>query len=666
MAKEFLLEIGTEEIPDWMIPPALKQLRELFTGLLKDYELPGEVTWVEATPRRLALLAAGLPLKQKSRTEVLTGPPVAAGARAAEGFARRHGVDPKQLKPVKTVKGEYLTLEKKIPGRRTIDILAEELPRLILQIHWPKTMYWTGKGGPRFIRPIRWLVALFGAQVVPFEIAGVKTGRTSAGHRRLGKAKVRVTVAGYPAELERNFVLVAAARRRRRIEEGIAALLEGTGLRVKEDPALLETLTYLTEYPTPILGSFDESFLGLPQEVLVTVMRRHQRYFSVLQPDGTLAPRFIAVMNTAADPEGLVRQGNERVLRARFNDARFFWDFDQRRKLAERVEDLAHVTFQKELGSYLDKARRMVEIVTALGGDEHARRAALLAKCDLTTEMVGEFPELQGIVGGLYARVQGEPEPVAQAIYEHYKPLTMDDAIPSTHEGRLVALADKLDTLRECFRIGLIPSGSKDPFALRRAAQGVVKILVEGGLRFRISELAGSDEKLIDFLRDRIRYYFREVQGFAYDEVNAVLAASFDDLPDAAERLAAIRDVRPTENFEPIAASFKRIKNILRQAGYAGGDEVAPELLVENEERLLYEAFLRARGEVEQHRRRGAYRAGLQAIAALRPQVDGFFDHVLVNAPDERLRKNRLALLANLLKEFSSIADFSEIVTTRG
>ena len=666
MAKDFLLEIGAEEIPDWMIPPALKQLRERFEAVLKDHGLPGEVVWVEATPRRLALKASGLPLKQKSRTEVLTGPPVAAGERAAEGFARRHGVDPRQLRAVKTPKGEYLTLKKKIPGRRTIDILAEELPRLILQIHWPKTMYWTGKNGPRFIRPIRWLVALLGAQVVPFEIAGVKSGRTSAGHRRLGKPKIRVSIAGYQEELERNYVLVSAARRRRRIEAGIAALLEGSGLRVKEDPALLETLVYLTEYPTPILGSFDEAFLELPMEVLVTVMRHHQRYFSVLNADGTLAPRFIAVMNTVADPEGLVRQGNERVLRARFNDARFFWEFDQRRKLADRVEDLAHVTFQKELGSYLEKARRMVEIVKSLGGDEYAQRAALLAKCDLTTEMVGEFPELQGIVGGLYARAQGEPEPVAQAIYDHYKPVTMEDEIPSTLEGRLVALADKVDTLRECFRIGLIPSGSKDPFALRRAAQGAVKILVEGGLRFRVSELAGADPKLVEFFTDRIRYYFRDIRGFAYDEVNAVLAAGADDLPDAAERLAAIRDVRPTENFEPIAASFKRIKNILRQAGYGNGGQVEPEALVEPQERELYEAFLRVRNEVEQHRSRGAYRAGLQAIAALRPQVDDFFDHVLVNAPDERLRRNRLALLANLLKEFSSIADFSEIVTARG
>ncbi len=665
MAKDFLLEIGAEEIPDWMLPPALQQLRERFEAVLKDHGLPGEVAWVEATPRRLALKASGLPLKQKSRTEVLTGPPVAAGERAAEGFARRHGVDPGQLKAVQTPKGEYLTLKKKIPGRRTIDILAEELPRIILQIHWPKTMYWTGKNGPRFIRPIRWLVALLGAQVVPFEIAGVKSGRTSAGHRRLGKPKVRVTIAGYQEELERNYVLVPASRRRRRIEAGIAALLEGSGLRVKEDPALLETLVYLTEYPTPILGSFDEAFLELPMEVLVTVMRHHQRYFSVLNADGTLAPRFIAVMNTADDPEGLVRRGNERVLRARFNDARFFWNFDQRRKLADRVDDLAHVTFQKELGSYLDKARRMVAIVESLGGDEHACRAARLAKCDLTTEMVGEFPELQGIIGGLYARAQGEPEPVAQAIYDHYKPVTMDDEIPSTHEGRLVALADKLDTLRECFRIGLVPSGSKDPFALRRAAQGVVRILVEGGLRFRIPELAGGDEKLIEFFDDRIRYYFREVRAFAYDEVNAVLAAGADDLPDAAERLAAIRDVRPTENFEPIAASFKRIKNILRQAGYAGDDEVAPEMLMEPQERELYDAFRRVRAEVEQHRGRGAYRAGLQAIAALRPRVDSFFDHVLVNAPDQRLRRNRLALLANLLKEFSSIADFSEIVTTR-
>jgi glycyl-tRNA synthetase beta chain len=432
---------------------------------------------------------------------------------------------------------------------------------------------------------------------------------------------------------------------------------------VKPDRTLLQTLVYLTEYPTALLGQFDPHYLSLPQEVLVTVMRHHQKYLSVEDAESRLAPYFVAVMNTTGDPEGLVKAGNERVLRARFNDARFFWETDQKKKLADRVDDLRHVTFQAELGSYLDKTLRMVELVRELGGNEHAQRAALLAKCDLTTEMVKEFTELQGVIGGLYARAQGEPEPVWRAIYEHYKPESIEDPIPSTPEGRLVALADKLDTLRGCFRIGLIPSGSRDPFALRRAAQGVVKILVEGKLPFRITDLTGGLPELREFFLERVRYYFRDVRGFRYDEVNAVLAAGWEDLPDVESRLEAIQAVRPTENFEPLAASFKRIRNILRQAEYTGGANVDPGLLEPGPEAELYQAFNGLRSDVEARRREKQYRAALEKIASLRPRVDLFFDKVLVNAPDERLRRNRLALLRGLLEEFSTIADFSEIVT---
>jgi len=665
MAKPFLLEIGTEEVPDWMIPPALAQLRDLFTKLLADNELSGEVTRVDATPRHLVLWADGLPLKQKSKTEVITGPPVSAGERAAEGFARKQGAELKDLKPFKTPKGEYYSYRRKVQGRQTVEILGEALPDLILKIHFPKTMYWTGKGGPRFIRPIRWIVALFGSRVVPFELAGVQTGKHSSGHRRLGKKQFAVTMANHEAKLEEHFVILSAEKRRQRILDGIDALLSGQDLTLKSDPALLETLTYLTEYPTPILGSFDKSYLSLPEEVLTTVMRHHQKYFSVLGADGKLAPHFVAVMNTSADPEGLVRSGNERVLRARFNDARFFWEFDQKKKLAERVDDLKHVTFQQKLGSYHDKAERMVVIVRGLGADEEAQRAARLCKCDLTTEMVGEFPELQGIVGGLYARAQGEPEEVAQAIYDHYKPNSMEDDIPSTVDGRLVALADKLDTLRECFRIGMVPTGSKDPFALRRAAQGVVKILVEGDMALPLVRLIGENQQLREFLLDRVSYYFRDIRGFAYDEVNAVLAAGCEELPDVGKRLEAIRQVRPTEDFEPIAASFKRIKNILRQAEFSDGGSVDQSLLETGSEAELHAEAGRIGAEVAELRKGGDYRAALLAIASLRPAIDNFFDHVLVNSPDERVRRNRLSLLAGLLNDFSSIADFSEIVTTR-
>jgi glycyl-tRNA synthetase beta chain len=380
----------------------------------------------------------------------------------------------------------------------------------------------------------------------------------------------------------------------------------------------------------------------------------------VVGEDGKLKPQFVAVMNTNADPEGLMRKGNERVLRARFNDARFFWDVDQQKRLADRVADLANVTFQAKLGSYLEKTNRVVALVRELGGGPDAERAALLSKCDLTTEMVKEFTELQGVVGGLYARAQGEREEVARAIYDHYKPLSMEDSIPESHAGRVVALADKLDTLRGCFAIGMVPSGSKDPFALRRAAQGVVRILVEGKISLPLSKLLAGDQQLSEFLLDRVRYYFREIRGFKYDEVNAVLASGSDDLVDVERRLQAVQAVRPTENFEPLAASFKRIQNILRQAEFQGGVAIDSTLLEGGPERDLHAEFERVRAEVRNGKE---YRDALEAIASLRPKVDLFFDKVLVNAQDARVRQNRLALLHGLLTEFSSIADFSEIVT---
>lgn len=679
----FLLEIGTEEIPDWMIPPALEQLRQLFLNLLNEQRLSGDgvEVRVEATPRRLVLEAANVPERQPDSEEWVLGPPKTAAFRdgvptaAAEGFARKMGVAVSQLQIRQTPKGEYLGYSKRIEGRPARVILPAALPDLILSIHFPKTMYWTGKGGPRFIRPIRWLVAMLGDQVTEFELAGVRAGDVSRGHRLLGSDQVRVAPANYREALRENYVLVAAAERRERIQSEIARLLAGTGLRLRPDPGLLETLLYLTEYPTPVLGGFDPAFLSLPEEVLVTVMRHHQRYFSLEDEAGRLAPYFVAVMNTAGDPEGLIRQGHERVLQARLRDAQFFWQVDQQKSLADRLPMLAQVTYQAKLGSYLDKARRMARLARRLArclklDPAAVERAALLAKCDLTTEMVKEFTELQGVVGGLYARQQGEPEQVWRAIYDHYRPASMEDPIPATLQGRLVSLADKLDSLQGCFRLGLAPSGSRDPFALRRAAQGVVRILVEGRLALPLKRFLGSAPALAEFFEDRLRYYFRDVRGFRYDEVNAALGAGWDDLTDLESRLVALQEVRPTENFEPLAASFKRIKNILRQAGVAPSaparvSAVDQARLEPGPEAELYEAFRRVRARVRTLRRRKDYRTALEAIASLRPVVDRFFDRVLVNAPDPAIRQNRLTLLTELLSEFSAIADFSEIVTTQ-
>jgi len=624
-----------------MIPGALKQLAAM--------NLFGVTPQVDATPRRLVVRAHGLPERTPDEEQIIKGPPISAGDKAAGGFAKKQGVELSAMTKV----GDYYELRKLVPGRSVRDILGETLAATILGIQWPKTMYWVGgKTGPRFIRPIRWIVALLGDEVIPFEMAGVRSGGVTRGHRKLGAASIPVTFASYESELRKNFVILSADERRRKIVGEISAL----GARADAD--LIETLTFITEYPTAIRGDFDPAYLELPAEVLTTVMRHHQKYFSVESVAGKLAPHFVAVMNTSGDPEGLVKRGNERVLKARFNDARFFWDVDQQKKLAERVEDLAKVTFQAKLGSYLEKTNRVVALVDELGGNAHAQRAALLAKCDLTTEMVKEFTDLQGVVGGLYARHQGEHEVVAMAIYDHYLPLSMEGDIPSTHEGRIVGLADKLDTLRGCFAVGLVPTGSKDPFALRRAAQGVVKILVEAKLDYKLDDLAKGE--LREFLLDRIKYYFREIRGFKYDEVNAVMASGCGTLADVEARLTALAGVRPTQDFEPLAASFKRIQNILKQAAFDPTVVLDPQLLEEGAERDLYTDFVRVRDTAK----RETYPNALEHIASLRPRVDTFFDKVLVNAKDDNVRINRLTLLQNLLTEFSTIADFSEIVTS--
>ena len=676
-----LLEIGVEEIPDWMIPGALEYLGEAITNLLKENSLAGSQPRTDATPRRLVIRVEDVSAQQPNSEERIWGPAKSAPPAAVAGFAKKQGVDPGQLEVLSDGKAEKYSYLRKVQGREARTILAEALPQLVLKTPFPKTMYWASKN-IRFIRPIRWIVALADNQVIPFEIAGISSGNESAGHRKLGASRFPVTYENFEQQLRANFVILSSGERRQRIR--------AVTTKYKCDNALLDTLVNLTEWPTPITGTFDPEFLALPKEVLMMVMRHHQKYFSVENADGTLANQFVAVTNTDGDPDGLIRHGNERVLRARFNDARFFWETDQKRKLEDRVLDLASVTFQAKLGSYLEKTERIEELVLLLAlhaanpgkpvsesmirdakvrytfdansSEFHVIRAARLSKADLTTELVKEFTELQGVIGGLYARAQGEDEGVAMAIYDHYKPASMEDSIPRTLGGQLLSIADKLDTLRGCFRVGLIPSGSKDPFALRRAAQGIVKILVEGKLRLPIQTLCEGNLQLEEFLAERIRYYFRDIRGFKYDEVNAVLVSGWDDLLDLEERLEAVRSVRPTEDFEPLAASFKRIRNILKQANFDGlGEPLNAALLETGPEAELYEKFMATRAA---NQILTDYRSKLEQIATLRSHVDKFFDKVMVNVPDPAIRQNRLTLLHTLLAEFSTTADFSEIVTS--
>jgi glycyl-tRNA synthetase beta chain len=701
---DFLFEIGCEEIPAGMLPGAIKELKVILEKYLTTHNLmQGFAIEVYGAPRRLAASCENLRIKQPDETKEITGPPKSVSydaggnpTRAAESFAQKMNLPVGELSITSTPKGEYVCAKQVILGKSAKEILEDVLPRSVSEIPWPRSMYWTGATGLHFIRPIRWVVALLDGKPLHLSLGDAVSGDSTSGHRFLGKSKIPVRGAkDYVQKLKANFVLVRPGDRKRKIEGELRRLASGKGLRIHEDTHLMDLVTYLNEYPTAIMGGFDPSFLELPEEILITVMRDHQKYFALERKDGKLAPNFLAVINLDKDKAGLIRAGHERVLRARFADARFFWETDQKCRLADYLPTLGAVTYQEKLGNYGEKVERMRELARWLSeqwfasGISHASvgaadRAAELSKCDLVTEMVREFTELQGIVGGLYAKSQGEPEEVAWAVYDHYLPSGLEDSIPRNIAGQAVALADKFDSLVGCFAVGLVPSGSSDPFALRRAAIGIVKILVETKLPVslamtigrsarahahgprKIAVSAGVEKQVKEFLLDRVRFVLREQGSLAYDEINAALAAGADDLVDAIRRMEAIRAIRKTKNFEPLAVSFKRIQKILEKAGPEAGwrlSAVRSDLFTEDAERELHAGAAAAMKQVEQQKRAGRYREALQEIAKLRPAVDRFFEGVMVMTEDEQIRKNRLTLLSGLLSEFSTIADFSEIIT---
>src|SRR5207302_3759984 len=580
---------------------------------------------------------------------------------AAQAFAKKVGLEVSKLGKVTTSKGEYLSARVTRKGRPAAEILAEALPREISSIYWPKSMYWR-KPTERFVRPVRWLVALLDGQVIPLEFGGIRAGNQSRGHRLLADRPVQISSAGAPylEVLEKAKVLSRGAREKQIRKQLDVATRAIPSARWREDKELLDTVINLTEFPSVILGNFEREFLQLPEEVLVTVMRDHQKYFAVEDASGKLAPHFLAVLNTDGDPDGIIRHGHERVLRARFNDARFFWQTDQKHSLRERVDKLKHVTFQKDLGSYYDKTMRVQRLaswlcevlrhvgVTVRPGVVH--KAACLAKADLTTELVKEFTELQGIVGGLYARTQqldsDLPEAtrfaIADAIYDQYKPESMDDSVPRTIEGAELSIGEKADSIAGMFALRLQPTGSKDPFALRRQANGIVKTIAEKKLPLPLEEIfknaraAYKDSEaerkfsssvdyegsLRAFLRERLEFYLRDVRGFAYDVANAVLAADANDVVDALARADALTKVRPSQDFESIAIAFQRIKNILpqaRESGKAIGERLEAEALQEQAEKKLAAEIPRIASKVEQLRKTRNYEDALLEIAKLRP-----------------------------------------------
>jgi glycyl-tRNA synthetase beta chain len=708
---DFLLELGCEEIPARMIDAASQEMRERVSALLSRERLaPGEVTYLD-TPRRLAVMAIGVPVAQPDVTEELTGPSAAVAYKngeptgAAHAFAKKVGVDVAQLEKVATAKGEYLTARVTRRGRSAAEILTENLPKELSSIYWPKSMYWR-KPHERFVRPVRWLVAMLDDETIPLEFDGIWAGKVSRGHRMLSHGEVTIPRAGAAyVDALRAVKVLGRAEREQQIRKALdAATRTIPGARWREDKSLLETVVNLTEFPSAILGEFDPQFLALPEEVLVTVMRDHQKYFALEDADHKLLPHFLAVLNTDGDRDGLIRHGNERVLRARFSDAKFFWETDQKRSLLERLELLRHVTFQKDLGTYYEKTRRvqrlcswLSEIIKQSGMAVRAgviHKAACLAKTDLTTELVKEFTELQGIVGGLYARAQELdstlPEAtrfaIADAIYDQYRPESTEDEVPRTMEGAVLSVGDKADTIAGMFALGLVPSGSKDPFALRRQANGMVKVIAERKLPFRLTDLmrdarAGyqgseAEKKFVDdatfvesvktFFHERLEFYLKDVRGYAYDVVKAVLASDAEDVVDALARAEAVKQVLHMPEFLAIGAAGKRMRNILRQAEEK---RIAPAARFESlrdsahEEKNLA-SYIEINGpRVDALRKKKEYSDALMLLSTARKPVDAFFDKVMVMVEDEGVRANRLALLRTLLKEFSTIADFSEIVT---
>ncbi len=693
---DFLFEIGLEEVPARMIAGAQAELLKRTLALLEREQLVGvgPVAKSFSTPRRLAVLVENVREQQADITEEVTGPAVKIAYKdgvptpAAEAFARKSGVAVSELKTIATPKGEYLAATSVKKGRSAAEVIASELPKELAGIYWAKNMYWRAGKPERFVRPVLWMVCLLGDAVVPVSFAGKTAERASFGHRVLsnGEAFEVQSPQSYLAQLEGEYVLADVEVRRQKIRKALDKVTrEVASARWREDETLVDAVTHLTEWPDVLLGGFEADYLKLPEEVLVTVMRDHQKYFAVEDASGKLAPHFLTVTNIALDAENaaIIRQGNERVLRARFNDARFFWEFDQRTPLAERVKLLENVTFQKDLGSYAKKservraiAARLVARITKQGGelDEAGlMEAVTLAKTDLTTELVKEFTELQGIIGGLYAASQGVSAKAAEAIYDQYLPASAKDGIPRSAEGAILGLADRIDTIAGMFGLGMEPTGSKDPFALRRAANAVVRILAEAELPLSLSDVIAAAEaapevvvKLMAFFAERVEFYLRDGRGQAYDVVKAVMATDADNMEDLVARAEAVTAVRGSADFLAVSAAFKRMKNILTQArerGEFSDDMKASGSPMGEVETSFAKVTAAAEAEVDKLVRVAMYEDALRVIASLRPAVDAFFEGVMVLDPDPELRKMRLLLLAPIVKNIEQIADLSEIVT---
>ena len=686
MAKELFLEIGTEEIPAGFLPKAMADMESLIAKELESARIAfGEVKTM-ATPRRLALVVAGVAAQQADAEITAMGPAKKVAfsedgtpTRAGEGFARGQGVDASALSIMATEKGEYVAVTKKETGVPTVGLLAEILPRLINSIPFRKSMRW-GDLDVRFARPVHWIVALFDGIVVPFSFGNIESGTMSRGHRFMANTAFPVRdFDHYLEECERHFVIPDPAKRKEIIRREIHRVAKAAGGHLLPDEGLLEQVTYLVEYPSAVHGTFSAEFLAVPREVLITSMREHQRYFSLVDEGGKLLPGFITINNTLTEDPSVVVKGNERVLRARLSDARFFFDEDRKVPLADRVEALKSVLYQAKLGTSYEKMERFRALAEGLADELRPEskgkvsEAAYLCKADLVTGMVGEFPEVQGIMGREYALMQGIDAEVASAIAEHYLPIQAGGELPPSDIGAFVSIADKLDTICGCFSVGLIPTGSADPYALRRSALGIINIILDKGYPLSICALverslallgqkltrAEADVKadVLEFFRGRFVNLMAD--RFPTDVVDAVVAVSFDDLVDAAAKIDALAAFKTRPDFEPLAVAFKRVCNIVKgPVVVAGVNELD---FQEEAEGVLHRAYHSVASTVTAKVAERDYLAALTQIATLKGAVDDFFDKVMVMAEDERVRNNRLALLQEIKGLFRDIADFAKI-----
>ncbi len=690
--KPLLFEIGTEEIPARFIAGGIRSLKEGITKLLNEAYIDFGDVFEYATPRRLAVLVNNISERQnKIKTEVL-GPPekIAFDGKgnptlAGAGFAKSQNIDVKELRVVETNRGRYVAATIEGTGRETKDILTEALPKLIFSLQFPKSMRW-GNRSLKFIRPIQWITAVFGNNVIPFEIEGLKSTDMTRGHRFLSPGAFKIKdPSAYPQILSNNYVIAVTDKRREMISEEIKKIESSKDCIVHKDMELLDTVTFLVEYPTVILGNFDTEYLSLPKKLLITVMKNHQKYFSVENKEGNLLPHFIVISNTNAENSEIVRKGAERVIKARLEDARFYFNEDRKRPLWDYIEKLKHVTFQEKIGSVYEKVERIAFICSFLSDalnlpdQEKILRAAMLSKADLVTGIVREFPELQGYAGMIYARNSGEDEEVASAIHEHYMPRFSGDNLPSNKISSIISLADKMDNIACFFLVGLIPTGSEDPYGLRRQAMGVINILQNKDFDFSLDHLIDKALQGVEgylparktLNREILKFFYQRIEGiflgegYSYDIVNAVLsgrkcdtnrfqptaAAGGQSIKEIKKRIEILSRLKKEAAFPELLPAAKRVYNILSNTV---PEELRQDLLLETAEQNLFNAVKKVRDNLL----KTEYKTLFELVAP----INTFFDSVLVMDKDAEKKRNRFALLFSVKNIFDSLADFSKIM----